>query len=247
MSNCSRVGLLSTIGEPLLPFYIASFLSHQIENIVVICDSKIISEKDKKIWEERTCGSFERLNGGNASFYQMKEGRIPFYFVNNHNDKSTLDLINSLSVSALFNAGTPRKLKRQIFDGVTHGCINVHPGILPFYRGCSAVEWAIFNDDKIGNTAHFMTEEYDEGNIIASEWYEFPKDTNYQSIRTRVYKDGVALAGRALREVFDKNLLPTDGIPQDSRLGKYWSPIPDDKFKSVLKKISDKKYKYQRL
>ena len=128
-----------------------------------------------------------------------------------------------------------------------HGCINVHPGLLPFYRGCSAVEWALFNDDKIGNTAHFMTEGYDEGNIIASEWYEFPKDTDYQSIRTRVYRDGVVLAARVLREVIDKKMLPTDGIPQDPHSAKYWNPIPDEKFKLALKKVSDQKYKYQRL
>ena len=99
----------------------------------------------------------------------MEEERIPFYFVGNHNDDKTLRLINSLSVNVLLNAGTPRKLKPNIFDNVEHGCINVHPGLSPFYRGCSAVEWALFNDDKIGNTAHFMTEGYDEGNIIASE------------------------------------------------------------------------------
>jgi methionyl-tRNA formyltransferase len=109
------------------------------------------------------------------------------------------------------------------------------------------VEWALFNDDRIGNTAHFMTEEYDEGNIIASEWYEFPKDTGYQSIRTRVYRDGVVLAARVLREIIDKKMLPTDGTPQDPHSAKYWNPIPDEKFKIALKKVSDQKYKYQRL
>ena len=101
------------------------------------------------------------------------------------------------------------------------------------------MEWALFNDEKIGNTAHFMSEGYDEGNIISSEWYEFPKHTDYQSIRRRVYRDGVALAGRALREVIDKKMLPIDGIPQDPHSARYWNPIPDEKFKLVLKKVSD--------
>ncbi len=248
MTDRYCVGLLSTVDEPLLPFYLVAILSQKIENIVVICDSKkMTSEKDKKIWEERTGGAFEKDVNGKSTIYQMEEARIPFYFVRNHNDDKTLRLISSLSVNVLLNAGTPRKLSPKILDSVVHGCINIHPGLLPFYRGCSAVEWALFNDDKIGNTAHFMTEGYDEGNIIASEWYEFPKDINYQSIRTRVYRDGMVLAARVLRKVIDKKMLPTDGIPQDPHAAKYWNPIPDEKFKLALKKVSDQKYKYQRL
>ncbi len=245
MNSFFRVGILTTIDQPLLPFYIESILCQKINNIIVICDSKTISDKDKKIWNERTGGVFKKEDGENANIYQMEEAKIPFYFVNNHNDNKTLNLIDSLSVSVLLNAGTPRKLNQNIFSNVKHGCINVHPGLLPFYRGCCAVEWALFNDDKIGNTAHFINKKYDEGNIITSEWYKFSKDTDYQSIRTRVYKEGISLAGRVLREVLDKNMLPTDGIRQDPYSAKYWNPIPDDKFKTVLKKVSEGKYRYQ--
>ena len=45
----------------------------------------------------------------------------------------------------------------------------------------------------------------------------------------------------------DKKMLPTDGTPQDPHSAKYWNPIPDEKFKIALKKVSDQKYKYQRL
>ena len=247
MKSESCVGVLSTVDQPLLPYYLASILNQKIKNIVVICDSKTISKKDKKIWEERTGGTFERGDDGIAAIYQMENSGIPFYFVNNHNDDKTRRLIDSLSVKVLLNAGTPRRLKSDILDDVVHGCINVHPGLLPFYRGCSAVEWALFNDEKIGNTAHFMSENYDEGNIISSEWYEFPKDTDYQSIRTRVYRDGVVLAGKVLRAVIDKNMKSSDGIPQDPKYAKYWDPIPDDNFKIVLKKVLNKDYKYQSL
>ena len=247
MNEHSRVGILSTIDQPLLPFYLGSILNQGIERLVVICDSKPIDEKDKKIWEQRTGGAFENVGGDNASIYQMDEAQIPFYFVNSHNDTKTLSLIKSLSIDVLLNAGTPRKLKRHIFESAKHGCINVHPGLLPSYRGCTAVEWALFNDDKIGNTAHFMTEGYDEGNIITSEWYEFPKDAVYKSIRTRVYRAGTNLAGVALREVLEKKMLPTEGVPQDPRFAKYWKPIPEEKFNTAVKKISDRKYKYQTL
>ena len=123
--------------------------------------------------------------------------------------------------------------------------VNVHPGLLPQYRGSSAVEWAIYSDDKIGNTAHFMGEGYDTGPIINSEWYEFPNDASYQSIRVRVYRDGCVLAGNTLRAINDTRMTPKDGLIQDEAKAKYWDPIPDNKFKEVLKKIATKKYAYQ--
>ncbi len=57
-----------------------------------------------------------------------------------------------------------------------------------------------------------MSESYEEGNIITSEWYELQKDTDYQSIRTRVYRGGVVLAARVLCEVIDNKMKYSDGI-----------------------------------
>ena len=246
-SNLIKFGFLSTIDSPLLPFFLSAVLSNGINNICVIYDSKKNSEKDKKIWLDRTGGTFENVNNGNANVYELAKKQIPFYYVENHNDQNTLDLINNKNIGCLFNAGTPRKLSTNLISSVKHGVINVHPGMLPNYRGCSAVEWAIFNDDKVGNTAHFMSEGYDTGPIITSEWYEFPKDTDYQSIRIRVYREACALAGKVLCGIQKNQMMPIDGIIQDEIHAKYWDPIPDDIFESVVSKVANKKYKYQLL
>ena len=241
-----RIGVLSTIDSPLLPFFLESILGQKMKNIVVICDSKKIASKDKKIFFERTGGEFERFDYRNSNIYQVGNAMIPFYFVKNHNDEQTLNLINSLSLDVLLNAGTPRKLKKHILEGTKHGVVNIHPGILPYYRGCSAVEWALFNNDKVGNTAHFMTKGYDEGNIILSEWYNFPSDANYKSIRVRVYRESIILAGKTLRLIFEKKIISTDGVPQDHNLAKYWDPIPDEKFAQVVESVNNGRYKYQK-
>ena len=246
MSEKFRVGLLTTIDSPLLPFFIDTILGQKLKDIVVICDSKKITDKNRKIWLDRTGGAFERVDNMNINIYQMSNAMIPFYFVNNHNDEETLNLIDFLSVDVLLNAGTPRKLKKHILEGTKYGVVNIHPGVLPYYRGCSAVEWALFNNDKVGNTAHFMSEGYDEGNIIFSEWYKFPFNADYKSIRIKVYKEGTNLAGKALRYIFDKKITSTGGTPQNKNLAKYWSPIPDEKFIKVIELVNNGRYKYQR-
>jgi len=244
-SGSFRIGILSTIDSPLLPLFLVSIIDQKMKDVVVICDSKNISDKDKKIWFERTGREFDKVDKINTNIYQLANEKIPFFFVKNHNDIETLSLIKSLSVDVLLNGGTPRKLKKHILEATKHGAVNVHPGVLPYYRGCSSVEWALFNNDKVGNTTHFMTEGYDEGNIILLEYYKFPTNANYQSIRVKVYKEGCILAAKALKHVFDQNITSTDGIPQDQSSAKYWDPIPDEKFIKVVNLVNNGKYKYQ--
>ena len=51
-----------------------------------------------------------------------------------------------------------------------HGFINVHPGVLPEYRGTGNL-WAVVRRDwgRVGCTVHWMTERIDVGRIIAIE------------------------------------------------------------------------------
>ena len=47
------------------------------------------------------------------------------------------------------------------------GCLNLHPSLLPKYRGQSPQHWPILNFDKLyGLTVHYMSNEIDKGNIL---------------------------------------------------------------------------------
>lgn len=244
-SSNFKFGFLSTISAPLLPHILKSALYNDCNNIFVICDSKITSERDMKIWQERTGGVFEKTSSEIINIYNFGKSMIPFFFVDSHNGKQTIDIIKTFDIDCLFNAGTPRRLSRKIIDSVEHGVVNIHPGILPEYRGCTCVEWAIYNDEKIGNTAHFMDEGYDTGPIITSECYEFSKNATYQAIRVKVYQEGCLLAGRVLSEIKKHKIRPSDGLKQNPEKGQFWSPIPEDKMSVALHKLQNSEYKYQ--
>ncbi|MDB9915504.1 formyltransferase family protein [Alphaproteobacteria bacterium] len=133
MKDKFRVGILSTIDNPLLPIFVDSILYQKINDVVVICD-------EKKIWKQRTGNFFESYETGDKNIYANRDAEIPVYFVKNHNSNYTQQLINSLSINVLLNAGTPRKLSKEILQSSPSGVVNVHPGLLPEYRCCSAVE-----------------------------------------------------------------------------------------------------------
>ena len=239
----SYFGILSTKNNPLLPFYINNIISKKIKNIIIIYDKKKFSKFDQVIWKERTNGYFENELKNNLNIKKKLE-MVEAYTVKNHNDRDALELYKKLNIVCLLNAGTPRKLSKNLIKNMKLGIINIHPGILPHYRGCTAVEWSIYNNDKVGNSVHFLDEGYDTGPIILKEYYYFTKKDNYQTIRVKVYRRGARLAAKAMKLIKEKKISFRNMQSQKISDGKFWVPISDYKYKQVLKKIKLNKYKY---
>ena len=233
-----QVGVLSSLSAPLLPHLLQTLFHYGITGVCVLLDSKNMNEKDLGIWNRRTEGAFD--HGPNLHDFTT-EG-LTLYAVKSHNDESSIELIKKIRLKLLINGGTLRKLNSDVLSSVSQGVINVHPGVLPKYRGSSCVEWAIYNDDPIGNTAHFMSEGYDEGPIIKTEHYEFTKGDSYSSIRVRVYRESLRLMAETVKYVLDSGLRPAD-IPKQGD-GQLFPPIPNDKMEEVIKKIDKKLYVY---
>lgn len=58
-------------------------------------------------------------------------------------------------------------IKNHIIDAVNGKIFNLHPSLLPKYRGCSSLTWAMINGEKeVGYTYHYIDAGCDTGNII---------------------------------------------------------------------------------
>ena len=56
---------------------------------------------------------------------------------------------------------------KEILNIPKYGGINLHPSLLPKYRGTFSCPWAIINNEKkTGITYHFMNEKFDDGKIV---------------------------------------------------------------------------------
>lgn len=73
------------------------------------------------------------------------------------------DLKADIAVVCSFN----NKIPRVLLDSVKDGFINIHPSLLPDYRGPNPYSCIILNDEKeTGVTLHFMDDNFDTGDII---------------------------------------------------------------------------------
>jgi len=235
--NVLNVGFLSTIDNPLLPLLIYKISQNKLRNVYIICDQSKTSLKMQKVFKERVGDFFDKLNIFNV------KNKAPFFFVDNHNGKQNIELIKKLKINCLYNAGILKKLSIKVIKKVKYGCINVHPAILPKYRGASSTEWSIYNKDKIANTVHFMNKNYDEGPIINIQYYRFSKNTKYHDIRKKVYIKGIDLGLQTLLNIQKKKLDYRKLIKQKKNEGITYRPISKKKLDLIIKKVNKYGYK----
>jgi len=107
------------------------------------------------IHNTKKCGAVKR-----AIKYGIPHVRIP-----HKNEDDMIKLFEVYQVDLIILAGYMRVLKNP--SAFPCPIINVHPSLLPKYKGLNAVEQAIESGDKVtGCTVHYVNEELDGGEII---------------------------------------------------------------------------------
>lgn len=233
-----KIALLASENSPALIPIIKEFQRNKIIIHSIILDSKALSERELNRYCDRI-----GISPQNLELLREKNVQLPVFKVDSHNDKETADLIERIGVDILVNAGTPRILKTRILEAPTMGVINCHPGILPNFRGCSCVEWALYLDEKVGNTIHWMTEEIDKGLILSTEELTFTKSDRYVDIRRKVYDSGYQLLASTVAKLVEDILEAPRSLNEAD--GKYFEPIPDKLLALVKEKLIAGEYRFQ--
>ena len=79
-------------------------------------------------------------------------------------------LFNAYNVDLIVMAGWMRIVSKKFVDAFPGKIINLHPSLLPKYKGLHAVEQALkAGEDETGCSVHFVTEELDSGAIIKQQ------------------------------------------------------------------------------
>lgn len=101
----------------------------------------------------------------------------------------------------------------EIFNLPKHGTLNIHPSLLPKYRGPSPIQTAILNGNKeTGVTIMKVDEEMDHGPIITACPIPITDDDTYQALHDKLARTGADLLVRILPDYLAGKIKP---IPQN--------------------------------
>jgi methionyl-tRNA formyltransferase len=118
-------------------------------------------------------------------------------------DEAFLTEVEQLAPDLVVCAYYPRKFPLRLIRLPRLGCINVHPGLLPEYRGTFPTPWCILNNEaEIGVTLHCMDAEIDTGDILAQRRYPIDSDETGHEL----YRRAMKLCANLLIESFDRIL-----------------------------------------
>ena len=128
--------------------------------------------------------------------------------------------LSEANIELVCLAGFMRLLTADFVDAWRNRLINIHPSILPAFKGLQTHERAIAAGVRIhGATAHFVRATMDEGPVIVQGAVPvFPDDTaeslgdRVLAVEHRIYPVALALvAGRKARVVNEKVMIDEDG------------------------------------
>jgi len=101
---------------------------------------------------------------------KAEKNNLEFIQVASFKDSEFIKYLRSLNPDLIVIAHFKKLLPLEIINIPKLGCINLHPSLLPNYRGMSPQHWPIINgDSETGITVHFIDENADTGGIIIQE------------------------------------------------------------------------------
>ncbi len=119
-------------------------------------------------------------------------------------------------------------IPREIFSIPKDGTINIHPSMLPRYRGQHVINWAIINgESETGVTLHFMEETLDTGDIIIQKAIPIDIKDTAKDLHDRIYAHAYDLLKEVLRDCKQGKKLT--GKSQEETAATFFKPRrPED-------------------
>ena len=118
-------------------------------------------------------------------------------------EKKLLRLLKTENIKFICLAGFMKILSRNFIEKFTGKIINMHPSLLPKYKGLNTHAKAIKNKDKMaGCTVHFVTAKLDSGKIIIQKKVKILKKDTQTSLAKKVLKQEHKLYPKAIKKIF---------------------------------------------
>jgi methionyl-tRNA formyltransferase len=134
-------------------------------------------------------------------------------------DEAIVDHMQSFEPDIIVVASYGHVLPKRVLDMPKQGCLNIHPSLLPKYRGPSPVAGAILNgDSQTGVTVMTVLPKVDSGHILAQLKVAVDQEDTTQSLTPKLFQLGAELLVYTIPRWIDGELEPQ---PQDESKATY--------------------------
>ena len=138
-----------------------------------------------------------------------KKNNIPIKYFSTKNkkkfEKNCLFEIKKRKIKFLCLAGFMKILSSGFIKSFNNPIINIHPSLLPKYKGLNTHKRVLINNEKFsGCTIHFVNSKLDSGKIILQKKIKIKKNETESSLKYKILKQEHILYSKAIISLFKK-------------------------------------------
>jgi formyltetrahydrofolate-dependent phosphoribosylglycinamide formyltransferase len=147
------------------------------------------SKKNNTIWKINLVISNKK---GAKGLLYAKKNKIPYFVIEKKKEefeKIAISYLNRKKTNILCLAGFMKILSKNFIYKCKFKIINIHPSLLPKYKGLDTHKRAIEAKDKYtGSTVHYVNAKLDSGKIIIQKKIKIKKKDTPHTLAKRVLK-----------------------------------------------------------
>ena len=149
-------------------------------------------------------------NNKNAGgIYFAKKFSIPYMILNfdkNKFEKIALKELLNRKINLLCLAGFMKILSKSFVRKFKGKIINIHPSLLPKYKGLDTFKRVLKSREKItGCTVHFVDEKLDNGKVIIKKRIAITKNDSPEELKKRVQSEEYKAYSMAIRKIYNQS------------------------------------------
>ncbi len=130
------------------------------------------------------------------------EKKIYNYKKNKKVEKEILNDLNLKKIDLICLAGFMKILTKNFIKKFQGKILNIHPSLLPKYKGLNTHERAIENNERFsGCTVHFVNSKLDSGKIILQKKVKIEKKDTLKTLKKKVLKEEHILYPKAIKKI----------------------------------------------
>ncbi|MDW4549729.1 formyltransferase family protein [Defluviimonas sp. D31] len=167
-----------------------------------------------------------KMRGDTIAAMARRRG-LPLLETPSVNDPAYLARIRDLRPDVIMSVAGPEIFSAGLLSSARLGCINIHSGRLPTYRGMLPTFWQLLRGESaVTITVHRMVEELDAGDVLATAPFPLRERDSLDRVMRGAKREGARLFVRVLRDLREGK---AKGAPLDmGEAGYFRFPTPED-------------------
>jgi methionyl-tRNA formyltransferase len=167
-----------------------------------------------------------RLRGRSIESLAVSVG-VPIVRTRSINQPEFVGQIRAIAPDVIVSVAAPEIFKPELLGIPRLGCINIHSGRLPTYRGMMPTFWQMLRGEPaVTITVHRMAEKLDAGDVLATQPFAIKRSDSLDRVIKGTKCEGARLLIRVLRDLRADR---AQSRPLDMKQASYFSfPKPED-------------------